>query len=109
VDAAALNGSIRAINEALVMHPSSRQQQAGKLLNTLVASYAGLTSEAPGQLKEAFAKVGSFYRAVEAKLASGRGQFTLSDIEPAARPGVAAAAHQISSYFATHCASSSGG
>ena len=44
-----------------------------------------------------------YYRGIQTTVAGG-GKLTLSDIEPAAHPGVTAAAHQIAQYFAAHCA-----
>jgi hypothetical protein len=101
-DAAAMNSDIRGIIPKLVANPSGRQQQARKLIANLAMTVTALESEAPGQLKGAFAKIAGFYQAVENKLASG-GRLTLADVEPTAHPGVAPAVQQISSYFATHC------
>jgi hypothetical protein len=103
-DAATANGGIRAITQSLVTNPAGRPQQVAKLLATVVASYTGLESEAPGALKAAFAKLASYYQTVESKLASGGGQLSLADIEPAGNQGLAPAIQQISSYLTAHCA-----
>jgi hypothetical protein len=100
-DAATANASIRALTEAIALHTAGHQQ-AGKLLTTIAATYTALGSEAPAQIKGALAALAGFYHGVEATIATGR-QLSLSDIEPASHPGLAAAVRQVSAYLVTHC------
>jgi hypothetical protein len=102
-DAATANASIRTLTQALVLRHGG-QQQVTRALRTAAATYAALGSEAPAPLKGAFAALATYYQSVEAKVANG-GRLTLSDIEPAAHPGVAPAVRQVSRYFLAHCAS----
>jgi hypothetical protein len=103
-DATALNSEIRALTEALITDPGTRQQRAGTLLATVSADTAALASEAPGPLQGAFSTVARFYRTAENKLANGGGQLTLADLEPGSRSGLAPATRQIDSYLSNHCA-----
>lgn len=103
--AATANASLHALTEALVLHDG--RQQVARLLQTVVATYTALGSEAPTSLKAAIAALAGYYRSVEAKV-SGGGQLALSDIEPAAHPGVAPAVRQVSRYFLGHCAQAAG-